>query len=321
MKKKVLTAVLAGALSASMVVPAFAGSTSEGGAIPTPRGTEVMAGVMLKDPDAKVKVEVPTLFAFVVNGSVSTADAGAVTSDNGGIMLPNMKVTVTKPSGALGAAAGDSNFNIETQEDAVMKFTNYSTVRNKDFVAAGDKAPRVGLDVKVNGFIENRGDAVSRNYWEHIANAKTLEADTTGFKKYTISINGEEFSVGKDGGFVMANPIELGAPDLGWDWDPTGGTSGTGAGTYTNLNETSLFAETGITKDATFGVAVGGQKNQYKQVEQSAKVGTIVWTISAEVKETDIYTAPENEYLDGVGNLVDPGSATDTDPDSAIELD
>ena len=304
MRKKVLTAMLAGALSVSMVIPAFASSVSEGGAIPTPRGTEVMAGVMLKDPDAKIKVEVPTLFAFVVNGSVSTADTGKVTSDNGGIMLPNMKVTVTKKSNILGdpAGAGESKFNIETDEDAIMKFTNYSTRRNKDFVTAGDEAPRVGLDVKVNGFIENRGDAISRNNWEHVADAKTLEGDTTGFKKYTISINGEDFNVAKDGGFVMANPIELGAPDLGWAY--VGGED-----TYTNMDDTSMFAETGVGKDAGFGVAVGGQKNQYRQVEQSAKVGTIVWTISAEVEATDIYTAPENEYLDGV----DSGEATDPD--------
>lgn len=317
MKKRVLTVVLAGVLSASMVVPAFASSSaSEGGAIPTPRGTEVLAGIMLKDPDAKIKVEVPTLFAFVVNGSVDSDNKKAVTSTNGGIMLPNVKVNVIQESAKLGEGtdAGEAIFAIETVEDTVMQFTNYSTVKNEKHTSTSeaDIAPREGLKVKINGSIKNDGDAESRNHWEHVANAgaATMQGETIGFKKYTISVNGEAFNVGEDGGFVMAKAIELGAPDLEWAWDKNA-NSGAGAYAYKNMNTTTMFAESGITKDAKFDVAVGGQQGQYRQVEQSAKVGTIVWTISVQVTTNDTYTAPNNDYLDGV-------LGGDTDPDGEL---
>ncbi|MGL5437023.1 MAG: hypothetical protein ACRDBO_16875 [Lachnospiraceae bacterium] len=288
MKKKLATTLLAGALSASMVVPAFATSS---GAVPSADGTEVWAGIILEDKDAKVMVEVPTLFAFVVNGSVLNADNGAVTVAGGEILLPNAKVKVTTASGSLPGATGSSAaYSIQYVGDGNMPFTNYSTVDNG--------GTREGLAVTVNGNIKNEGTPVSRNYWEHTSSTNTTTSD---FKKYNVSIDGHNFDTASNGGLQMADVdvISLAAPDLDLDGD----------GVIDNLNTTTNLAITGVTHQAAFSVTVGGVRNQYKQVEESAKVGTIVWTVSAAVGDQDVYTAPNNDYLDGI----DDGSGTDPD--------
>jgi len=271
MNRKALSLVLAGVLSASAVIPVFASGTS-GGAVPTANGTEVWAGIVLEDIDARIKVEVPTLFAFVVNGVVGV-DTAAISVDEGSLLLPNVKVKVTDPTVNNGA------YQIQTVGDGVMQFTNYSTK-----VDSGD---RVGLEVFLNGNIKNEGTPTSRNYWEHVANVATGDVET--FKKYNVSIDGEFLDTPANGGLELANAIELDAP--------VGVESG-------NLDAVTKLAKTGTTKTVDFGVAVGGQRGQYKQVEESAKVGTIVWTISADIANNgSIYTAPSNNYMDENGNV------------------
>lgn len=277
MKRKLISVMATGILCASMVVPAMADTA--GGAVPTLDGTDVYAGITLDDPDAKIKVEVPTLFAFVVNGSVN-ADTSAVesviTNPDGpaDILLPNIKVKVDTPSGA----AGDVGvYHLETEASGNWKFVNYST-------KAGNQVDnRDGLEVKISGSIKNEGTDVSRNYWTHVSNADTaaVSGQTAGFKKYTLAVNGEKFStVNTDGSFAMANPITLAAPDL---------TAG-------GVDATTKYAKVGKELDTTFNVYVGGQKGQYNQVEESAKVGTIVWTIQAESQD-GVKTAPNEDYL------------------------
>ena len=91
MKKRLLTAAAAGLLSTGMMMNVFAApDVSEGGAIPYSDGTEVYAGVIMNDPDAKIKVYVPTLFAFVVNGSVDEGAEDAISVENGNLLLPNL---------------------------------------------------------------------------------------------------------------------------------------------------------------------------------------------------------------------------------------
>lgn len=279
MKKKILSAVLTGAMCASMVIPAMANTA--GGAVPTLDGTEVWAGITLDDPDAKIKVEVPTLFAFVVNGSVDAGATGAVESaitNPGGtadILLPNIKVKVDGPSTGAG---GNGTYHLETVASGNWKFVNYST-------KAGTQVDgRDGLEVKIAGSIKNEGTEASRNYWTHVADEALYRGDTSGFKKYTLEVNGEKFSkVENDGSFVMENPITLKAPNL-----RVGG-----------VNATTGYANVGEEAETTFNVYVGGQKNQYNQVEESAKVGTIVWTIQAE-GQTGADTAPDNDFLPSV---------------------
>lgn len=280
MKKKILSAVLTGAMCASMVIPAMANTA--GGAVPTLDGTEVWAGITLDDPDAKIKVEVPTLFAFVVNGSVDAGATGAVESaitNPGGtadILLPNIKVKVDSASTAAG---NDGIYHLETVASGNWKFVNYST-------KAGNQVEgRAGLEVQITGSIKNEGTEASRNYWTHVANADDAvnKGETAGFKKYTLEVNQEKFDqVESDGSFVMSNPITLGAPDL----------------TVGGVNKTTGYANVGREVETAFNVHVGGKKNQYNQVEESAKVGTIVWTIQAESQD-GVETAPDNDFLPG----------------------
>lgn len=278
MKKKLISVVATGVLCASMVVPAMA--DTNGGAVPTLDGTDVYAGITLEDPDAKIKVEVPTLFAFVVNGSVTT-DASAVKSavtdpaGDANILLPNIKVKVDTPSTATG---GDGVYHLETEASGNWKFVNYSTKASTAATAVDD---REGLEVGISGSIKNEGTEVSRNYWTHIADADTKAADKAAFKQYTLEVNGTKFdTVETDGSFAMAAPIKLDAPDL----------------TVGGVDATTKYAMVGKEIDTTFNVYVGGQRDQYNQVEESAKVGTIVWTIQAESQD-GVNTAPNKDYL------------------------
>lgn len=285
MNRKALSLVLAGVLSASAVIPAFASGTG-GGAVPVADGTEIWAGIILEDPDARIKVEVPTLFAFVVNGAVSGADASkAVTVANNGLLLPNVKVKVDDPT------INNGNYSIQTVGDGVMQFTNYSTRKAKtgETFASG----RTGLEVTVNGNIKNEGDLASRNYWEHVDGAAISTADTA-FKKYNITLNTKSLSTAANGGLELAagDVIKLEAPiniedGTNLDWD-------TSTSTGTNL------ALSGRTKTIDFGVAVGGTRGKYSQVEESAKVGTIVWTISSSIENGSVKTAPSNPYLEDI---------------------
>lgn len=274
MRKKMLTAMMTGVLCTTMVFPSFA---TGGGAKPDFEGTDVFAGIMLDDPDAKVQVEVPTLFAFVVNGTLVANEADkSITVKDGSLLLPNVKVKVTTPSDPGDAGAGE--YEIQMQGDPALKFTNYST---KAGSANGD--PREGLAVEMKGSIKNEGDLASRNNWEHVASATVGDEDQ--FKKYTLNVGGHSFSKAADGGFTMAAPIEIAAPDLG-----ASGTAGNI--TYINMDKDTKLAISGAEQQVGFTVDVGGKRGQYNQVEQSAKVGTIVWTISVAATGKDAPTSP-----------------------------
>lgn len=294
MKKRVLTVLMAGVMAAGTIIPISASGSSPGAVVPAADGTDIYAGIMLKDQDAKVRVKVPTLFAFVVNGSVSVAETGAVTSGNGGIFLPNVKVTMESQTGT--PSAEFPRYAIETVGESTMYFENYSTVQKEDH--------RAGLEVLVKGTVTNEGTDAARNNWKHVSDAAVTAGDTNGFKQYTLSVDGKNFSQSANDTYTMEEWIRLAAPELGYD----------GAGGYSNMDGTTKLALTGAATSAGFDVAVGGQRNQYSQVEESVKIGTISWTVSATLGREGIYTAPDNDYLDGVAN---PGD--DTDPDN-IEL-
>jgi hypothetical protein len=273
MKKRLITTLLAGVMATSMVIPAMA---DPGGAVPASTGTDVWAGVIIEDMDAKVKVEVPTLFAFVVKGTTTVSDNSPVTSANGDIYLPNVKVDVTTPSnngqGAVYNLQTEGNLTVEGK----LPFTNYSTFKN----TTGE---REGLAVKINGNIKNEGDDASRKYWTHTTSSNTGLND---FKKYNISVDGNNFDTVANGGLQMAGTgINLAAPNT----DPLGDSS------YSNVDSDD-YAIVGETHHAKFDVLVGGKKGEYKQVEESAKIGNIVWTISAEM-QNDVDTAPNEDYL------------------------
>lgn len=285
MKKKLIAVAMTGALCAGSVLPALA--ATGGGTITTESGTDIYAGITLDDPDAKIKVEVPTLFAFVVNGTVATdntavksaitLDAENDTTTSASILLPNVKVKVTTPSTST-AAPHNGKYSLQVVGDGNMKFTNYST-KYSDGADSVDN--REGLSVSIIGSIKNEGTDQSRNYWRHVNNADLLGADTNGFKRYTLEIDEIKFSTANlDGSFEMGQPLVLAAPSLA----------------NNNLDTTTNFAIAGEIHEATFNVYVGGTRGQYNQVEESAKVGTIVWTVQAE-EQTGAPTAPDRPFL------------------------
>lgn len=282
MKKRFMTALLTGAMAASMVMPAMAAPGDLGvGATPVSDGTEVWAGIVIDEAemDAKIKVEVPTLFAFVVKGTTDASNTAGIA--DGDLYLPNVKVHVTAPSLPGG---GEAVYELQTvsevTEEGKLPFTNYST-----YVDGGT---RTGLPVKINGNIKNDGDIASRNFWTHTASGGATGVETD-FKHYNVSIDDHKFdTLAANGGLQMADvdALSLVAPDVN--------LGGVGA----NVDSDTQYATIGETTYATFNVKVGGQRGQYKQVEESAKVGTIVWTISAEITgEDDVITAPNASYL------------------------
>lgn len=268
-KIKFVSAAATLALAATMAVPAFAAApemTSEdgtiGGATPADNGTQVWAGVAVDNPDMRIKVTVPTLFAFVVNGTVDTTAGGnPVAVENDGLLLPNVKVTNVK------GTTGGSKYDISTVGESTLKFENFSTYL--------DGESREGLEVKLTGSIRNEGTEASRNGWTHIGTAPSA-TQGKDVKKYRLSVDGNSFVPQQDGSFGMGTAIEIGAPDVTSD----------GAA---NLDTTTQLAKTGAVHEATFGVEVGGTRGDYKTVEESAKVGTISWMVSA---EATVPTAP-----------------------------
>lgn len=291
MKKRFTTALLAGAMAASMAIPAMADPLDAGdGAVPVSSGTEVWAGIIVEDElDAKIKVEVPTLFAFVVKGTIDANANGVGSGADGNIYLPDVKVKVTQPSTQTDGTAQTAIYNLETigyASDGKLPFTNYSTKLD----ATGK---RKGMDVTINGNIKNEGTDASRKYWTHTTSAKTDDT-RTNFKNYNVSIDENVFDTVAGGGLQMAAGIELTGPDA-----DLGGAVDSEA----NVDAGTGYAVVGETHYAKFDVSVGGQLEQYKQVEESAKIGTIVWTISSEaIVSDDVDTAPNKDYL-SVGDV------------------
>ncbi|WP_394924009.1 hypothetical protein [uncultured Robinsoniella sp.] len=267
--KKVLGTLTAAALCMSMTIPAMAATTNSGGDVVTvPGGTDVYAGIVVDDEtnaDARIRVTVPTVFAFVVNGTLdNNKKDNLLSSTDGTILLPNVKVNVLDPT------SNNSDYEIAVEQDSTMTFTNYST---KEKTGGG----REGIPVNLTGSIENKGSDKDRNYWKHSANAQ-------GFKEFTLSLESQKFN--KSAGantFEMANAVVLDAPDVS---------------DVANVDTTTKLAKTGAAKDLAFDVQVGGKRGDYKQIEQSAKVGTIVWTVGYEIDNTtsNIPTAPGNDF-------------------------
>lgn len=259
-KKNLFAAVAATAMAMTMSVSAFAADANTtgtvGGVIPTDNGTDVYAGVVVDDKDTRIKVTVPTTFAFVVNGTVDTTGADkdkAITVENGALLLPNVK--------AVDAEKTANTAKIATVGENVLKFENFST-RNK--TAGG----REGVSVKVTGSITNEGTADSRNGWTAIGTAPSTAANTD-VKKYQLVVNKKAFAPVAANTFGMTEAVLVGAPDV---------TSDNAA----NLDNTTKLAKAGNVEKVTFDVKVGGVRGDYNKVENSAKVGTINWTVVAQ---------------------------------------
>lgn len=250
-KKNLFAAVAATAMAMTMSVSAFAADANTtgtvGGVIPTDNGTDVYAGVVVNDPDTRIKVTVPTTFAFVVNGTIDAQKkTDEISVEKGSLLLPNVKV--------IGADEHGANAKLATVGESVAKFENFST--------QADNTNRKGVAVNVTGSITNEGTVESRNGWTAVGTAPTT--NTADKKKYQLVVDKQAFVAQGANTYGMANPIEVGAPDAD----------------TTNIDTTTKLAKAGAVKEVGFSVNVGGTREDYKTAENSAKVGTISWTVS-----------------------------------------
>ena len=125
----------------------------------------------------------------------------------------------------------------------------------------------------------------------------TVASGEAGFKQYTLSVKSDKvvakgaansetgaeetvkFATAQDDGtLAMPKAIRVPAPDA---------TAG--------VDKVTKYALAGAEADATFNVEVGGVRGNYTQVEESAKVGTVIWTIQTPTTE-GYNTAPNRPY-------------------------
>lgn len=231
--------------------------------------TNVWIDVIEVETETRISVTVPASYGFVVKGSTAAADDNPVSVADGNLLLSNVRVTVTSPSAVwqgAGSQAGDSVYQLETVgQGAAVPVRNYSTVVNSGNTEQGDLI-RVGLPVSVRPYLIEEADS---KYWQ--ASGTVPTTNTTDFKKYQMILGDLPLSeaallkIGDEtvGAFRTVSGFDLAAP-------PEVQVYGyTAAGTAIVPSETYLSVD----------VKVGGVQNQYKQVETSAKVGTICWEI------------------------------------------
>lgn len=243
-KKNLFAAVAATAMAMTMSVSAFAADTTGtvGGIVPVDGGTDVYAGVVLEDPDTRIKVTVPTTFAFVVNGSADTSKTEGISVAEGTLLLPNVKVV----DGGKIATVGES----------VAKFENFSTQNDTN------TGKRKGVAVNVKGSITNEGTAESRNGWTAVG------VKPTKAKEYQLVVDTQEFVAQGANTYGMTTAVAVDEPNAD----------------DSNIDNTTKLAKAGAVKEVTFGVNVGGKRKDYNEAKDSAKVGTISWTVSVKGK-------------------------------------
>ena len=279
--KKLLSTILAGVLALSMAMPVAAAALTVvedqagQGSNKSDTGTQVWAGVVYDMKETHISVNVPTLFAFVVNGKADDSNQPKVmddtTGENAGLYLPNFKVTDvstgTYKFGTVGEAVDSNNSGAE------LEMTNLSTIKKDNNYE--------GLDVNVVGSVSSESN-LSKKYWKHVTKAPgTTVAD---FKTYMLSVGGKEFSLDKDGSHYMSGAILLEGQEI------TDQKMVDTAGTKTVLEDQA------VPKKVLFNVTVGGTRSMYNQVEQSVGINTITWNITA-TQDTTANTNPDNAPL------------------------
>lgn len=228
--------------------------------------TNVWLDVVQVETAARISVGVPMSYGFAVVGSVEDTDSGPVTSENGKLLLSNVRVVVTDPE--------TGEYAIQVTGERAVPLKNYSTdVREENL--GEDNPEREGLPVSVHPYIKEVPDTfinnmLTKHHWKPVAGEpQGVEED---FKKYRMGLNEAYFSdeeiINDDSGPVtvywLESDFELEAPsnvaENGWT---AGGLALIPSVSYVPV-----------------AVQVGGVQNQYKQVEQSVKVGTINWEIT-----------------------------------------
>jgi hypothetical protein len=224
--------------------------------------------------EARVSVTVPLAYGFVVRGSVDSSDTYPVSAENGNLILPNAKVHVSVPSDS----GTTSEFELQTISEHTIPILNYSTDVREEHLEE-ENPPREGLPVELKPFIAGYdSDEGKTHYWKTVGYDPTWDgaSSQTNFKEYQmlidnvafsdpgqVTISYEDSSTELKDVFWYADKIALNAPE-----DVL--THG-----YTAAGTAHIPSETFV----TVGVKVGGMQSEYKQVEESLKVGAIFWQV------------------------------------------
>lgn len=226
--------------------------------------------------EARISITVPLAYGFVARGSVDSNDANPMTVDNGNLIVPNVKVHVRVPSNPGSGIAAE--YELQTLSEQAIPILNFSTDVREEHMQ--DENPeREGLPVDLKPFIAGYdSDGGRTHYWKAVEYDPTWDgvSSPTNFKEYQMLIDEIAFSVPgqatiscEDGStqlkdvFLYKENIALSAPE---DVPVYG---------YTAAGAALIPSRTYI----TVGVNVGGMQSEYKQVEESLKVGAIFWQV------------------------------------------
>lgn len=145
----------------------------------------------------------------------------------------------------------DGNGKVSTVGQSQLYFTNYSTV------VKANSGTYVGLAVNVTGAVSTAGTS----------SAWTYATSPSKAHEYSLTLNNNPFDqLQDDGSYACATAVPVNAPDVTEKADVA-------------ADNTALV---GKTQAVNIGVNVGGTTDDYNTNEASAKVGTIVWTITAQ---------------------------------------
>lgn len=148
--RRIITLAAAGAVSAGLIMTAFGSQDTTQGS--GEGATDVYAGVILENREARIRVQVPTVFAFVVNGTANEASQEPISEENGSLLLPGYRVRET------GEAWPGHTVD---REESSLYFANYSTAKADP---AGEA--REGIAVTVLGTLEQQEE--SPNGWTYV---------------------------------------------------------------------------------------------------------------------------------------------------------
>lgn len=242
--KTVLGLALAGLVAGTALTPGALAAQAEG------PGTDVWMSVVPRPSDTRISVTIPTAIGFVVVGS--TESTGAITVENGNLLLPNVKVE--------GDGTGDNKVTVTGE--STLRMENYSTdVPEEQLNKPEGERKRIGLAVNVDATIKHQTDSA----WTPIATEPgQAEGDA---KKYQVSVGVSQtlgvFNKTEDGALRLDKPFTLPKP-------PVGESGWTTAGVSLVPSRTQLLLD----------IKVGGTQNMYTTTENSAKVAQIVWEIT-----------------------------------------
>lgn len=225
--------------------------------------TNVWIDVVNMSTETRISVTVPFSYGFAVLGTTETNSTIAdesISTANGNLYLPNVRVEVSEPS-----SAGTRDYQL-TYTSTIMPIENYSTdVREEN---AGQPDPeREGLPVELRPYIVDSGEI--GHYWQISSTAPT--SNDADFKKYRMVLDGKAFSEESQRNIdnTLTPVVEI-SENIALPAPPDVPING-----YTAAGTARVPSRTQVPVD----VEIGGRRGQYHQVEESVNVARIYWEV------------------------------------------